>query len=76
MFFLAGDTVWLLRRDQICLVQKNKAGISQVRELIKYKNVRNDALYEKEYLQGQYAAVPFLQQFEYPFIHEDESEAR
>ena len=49
-----------LRRDQVCLVEKDGYGISTARTLIEYKGVRKDALYEKEYLQGVYGAVPYL----------------
>jgi AAA15 family ATPase/GTPase len=50
----------LLRRDQICFVQKDKSGISTLRTLVEYKGVRNDASYDKDYLSGKYAAIPFL----------------
>jgi AAA15 family ATPase/GTPase len=49
-----------LRRDQICLIDKDKFGISNLHTLIEYKGVRKDASYEKDYLQGKYGAVPFL----------------
>ncbi len=50
----------LLRRDQICFVDKNKFGVSTLRTLVEYKGVRNDASFEKDYLAGKYAAIPFL----------------
>lgn len=49
-----------LRRDQICFVNKDKYGISSLTTLIEYKGVRKDASYEKEYLNGSYSAIPFL----------------
>jgi len=49
-----------LRRDQICLVDKDKYGISKMRTLIELKGVRKDASIEKEYLNGSYGAVPYL----------------
>jgi hypothetical protein len=58
----------LLRRDQICLVEKDKFGSSTIRTLIEFKGTRNDKLYETQYLQGVYGAVPFLNDFESEFI--------
>lgn len=64
LIFITHDTGLLrranLRRDQICIVDKDKYGISTLHTLIEYKGVRKDASYEKEYLQGSYAGVPFL----------------
>jgi uncharacterized protein len=64
LIFVTHDTGLLrraeLRRDQICLVNKDKHGISTLRTLVEFKGVRKDASYEKEYLNGNYEAVPFL----------------
>jgi uncharacterized protein len=64
LIFVTHDTGLLrraeLRRDQICLVNKDKYGISTLRTLVEFKGVRKDASYEKEYLNGNYEAVPFL----------------
>jgi hypothetical protein len=49
-----------LRRDQICFVNKDRYGISSLTTLIEFKGVRKDASYDKEYLNGTYSAVPFL----------------
>jgi len=49
-----------LRRDQICLVNKDNYGISSLTTLIEFKGVRKDASYDKEYLNGTYSAIPFL----------------
>ncbi len=54
-----------LRRDQVCLVDKNQYGVSSFRSLINYKGVRKDASYEKEYLQGTYGAEPYLDEFDH-----------
>lgn len=65
-----------LRRDQITLIDKNKFGISNIRTLIEYKGVRKDASHEKEYLQGKYGAVPYLEgidQFIASFFEHDVS---
>jgi AAA15 family ATPase/GTPase len=64
LIFATHDTGLLrranLRRDQICLVDKNKFGISSIKNLIQFKGVRKDASYEKEYLEGSYGAVAYL----------------
>ncbi len=49
-----------LRRDQISLLNKDRYGISELTTLIEFKGVRKDSSYEKEYLNGTYSAVPFL----------------
>lgn len=54
-----------LRRDQICMVDKNKFGVSSTTNLIEFKGVRKDASYDKEYLQGSYSAVPFLDKMDW-----------
>ena len=68
LIFVSHDTGLLrrakLRRDQICLVDKDKYGISSLRTLIEYKGVRKDASYDKEYLQGSYGAVAYLNEID------------
>ncbi len=54
-----------LRRDQICLIDKDAYGVSTITNLIEYKGVRKDASYEKEYLNGSYSAVPFLDEMDW-----------
>ncbi|MEO5912099.1 MAG: ATP-binding protein [Pelobium sp.] len=54
-----------LRRDQICMVDKNRFGISSLTSLIEFKGVRKDASYDKEYLSGNYSAVPFLDKMDW-----------
>lgn len=49
----------LLRRDQIWFVEKDRQGGSHLYSLVEFK-VRNDATYEKDYIQGRYGAIPFL----------------
>lgn len=49
-----------LRRDQICLVNKDRYGVSSAINLVQFKGVRKDASYEKEYLNGAYTGVPYL----------------
>lgn len=54
----------LLRRDQIWFVEKDRVGVSHLYSLAEFKvddnRVRNDASFEKDYVQGRYGAVPFL----------------
>lgn len=54
-----------LRRDQICFVNKDRYGISSLTTLIEFKGVRKDASYDKEYLNGTYSAVPFLDKIDW-----------
>ncbi|MHB9134295.1 MAG: AAA family ATPase [Armatimonadota bacterium] len=49
----------LLRRDQIWFVEKDRFGASHLYSLAEMK-VRNDASYERDYVEGKYGAIPFL----------------
>ncbi|MDR3706633.1 MAG: ATP-binding protein [Paludibacteraceae bacterium] len=53
----------LLRRDQIEFVEKDKYGASHLYSLAQFKGIRNDASFEKDYIQGKYGAIPFLGDF-------------
>ena len=53
----------LLRRDQVCFVEKDKYGASHFYSLVDFKGVRNDASFEKDYVSGRYGAIPFLGDF-------------
>ncbi|MCR9080964.1 MAG: ATP-binding protein [Cyclobacteriaceae bacterium] len=53
----------LLRRDQIDFVEKDRYGASHLYTLVEIKGVRNDASFEKNYIQGKYGAIPFLGDF-------------
>ncbi len=57
----------LLRKDQICFVEKNKYGASSLISLAEYKGIRNDASFEKDYLKGKYGAIPYLNRFNWAF---------
>ena len=63
LVFVTQDTNLLdnqrLRRDQIWFVEKDRQGVSYLYSLVEFK-VRNDATYEKDYIQGRYGAIPFL----------------
>lgn len=54
----------LLRRDQIYFTEKNKLSQTVVYSLVDFKGVRNDASYEKDYINGKYGAIPFLGDFD------------
>lgn len=54
----------LLRRDQICFVEKDQQGASHFYSLADFKGVRNDASFEKDYISGKYGAIPFLGDFQ------------
>lgn len=54
----------LLRRDQIWFTEKDKYGATKLFSLAEYQ-VRNDALFEKDYLAGKYGAVPFIGSLDY-----------
>jgi AAA15 family ATPase/GTPase len=64
LIFVTHDTSLLrranLRRDQICLVNKDIYGISSAVNIVQFKGVRKDASYEKEYLNGTYTGIPYL----------------
>ena len=68
LVFITHDTNLLnadiLRRDQIDFVEKDKYGASHTYSLIEFKGTRKDSLFEKNYIQGKYGAIPFLGDFE------------
>jgi AAA15 family ATPase/GTPase len=63
LIFTTHDTHLLdhkaFRRDQIWFVEKDRYGATQLYSLAEFR-VRNDASYEKNYIEGRYGAVPFL----------------
>jgi AAA15 family ATPase/GTPase len=61
----------ILRRDQIYLVEKDQFGSSML-ETVLDKGRRNDASFEKEYLSGEYGAVPFKQRPQLNLFDEDD----
>ncbi len=54
----------LLRRDQIYFTEKNKLSETVLYSLADFKGIRNDASYEKDYINGKYGAIPYLGDFE------------
>lgn len=69
LLFATHDTNLLrhggLRRDQIWFVEKDRQESSDLYSLAEFKQpdgrkVRNDASFQKDYLEGRYGAIPFL----------------
>ena len=54
----------LLRRDQVCFVERDGDYVSHIYSLIEFqkdgKVVRNDASFEKDYLNGLYGSIPYI----------------
>lgn len=53
----------LLRKDQVCFVEKDQKGASSFYSLAEFKGVRNDASIEKDYISGRFGAIPFIGNF-------------
>jgi uncharacterized protein len=53
----------LLRRDQIYFIEKDNYGASKAISLVEYKP-RKDTPYDKNYLEGKYGAIPFIEDLE------------
>lgn len=49
------------RRDQLWMVRKNEFGASELYALSDFQ-VRQDASYDKDYMEGRYGAVPILEE--------------
>lgn len=65
----------LLRRDQIDFVEKDKFGASHLYSLVQFKGIRNNASFEKDYIQGKYGAIPFLGDFKQLFNFNEPADA-
>ncbi|MBM2816554.1 MAG: ATPase core protein [Ignavibacteria bacterium] len=61
----------LFRRDQICFVEKNYEGGTEIYKLSDLKGVGKNVPYEKWYLSGRFAAIPVLSDFELDFGSEN-----
>ena len=48
------------RRDEIVFIDKNNRGVSKIYALSDLKVVREDATFDKNYLQGKYGAIPIF----------------
>jgi len=51
------------RRDQIYFIEKNQFGASKLYGLLEYKKVRNDEKFSKNYVKGNYGAIPYINHF-------------
>jgi uncharacterized protein len=75
LIFITHDTNLLsadiLRKDQIEFVEKDKFGASHLYSLLQFKGIRNNASFEKDYIQGKYGAIPFLGNFNKLFNTEE-----
>ena len=64
LIFTTHDTMLLradrFRRDQIWFVEKDRVGASHLYSLAEFK-IRNDASFGRDYIQGKYGAIPFIQ---------------
>lgn len=69
IIFVTHDTSLLdqniLRRDQIAFVEKSKVGSSEVFDLSEIKGVRATDYFGKNYLKGNYGALPILNDVNY-----------
>lgn len=61
----------ILRRDQVWFTQKDNYGATQLYSLAEYK-VRNNASFEKDYLEGKYGGTPIIGDFEKLFTNKEE----
>ena len=50
----------VFRRDQIWFVEKNQFGASDLYSLAEFKKVRNTSVYNKDYSDGKYGAIPYF----------------
>jgi hypothetical protein len=50
------------RRDQIYFVDKDRYGCSKLYSLYDY-NIRYDRTFDKDYLEGKYKAIPFIDEY-------------
>lgn len=79
LIFATHDTNLLsnkyFRRDQIYFTEKTKFEATKLYSLAEFKiKVRNDASYEKDYIQGKYGAIPYLGSIDDLFGDDNEKE--
>jgi AAA15 family ATPase/GTPase len=53
----------ILRRDQICIVEKNQFGSTELTSLVEFKP-RKESPYDKSYLDGKYGGIPMISDLE------------
>jgi len=61
----------LLRRDQIYFLDKNKVGATEATSLVEYKP-RKETPIDKNYLEGRYGGIPFIDDLESLLEDDDE----
>ncbi len=61
----------ILRRDQVWFTQKDNYGATLLYSLAEYK-VRNNAAFEKDYLEGKYGGTPIIGNFEELFTNKED----
>lgn len=54
----------LIRRDQVYIVEKDNFGATNTVSLAEYKSVRNETPFAKNYLEGKYGGIPFIENLE------------
>lgn len=55
----------IFKRDQIWFTEKDKYGSTTLYSILEIKGVRATDDFEKQYIQGKYGAVPYLEKFEF-----------
>ena len=69
LLFVTHDTNMLdnilFRKDQIWFTEKDYYGATKLYSLADYKNIRATENFEKNYLQGKYGAIPYLNDFNF-----------
>ena len=60
----------LLRRDQIWFTEKDRLQASHLYSLVEFK-MKNDARFERDYIQGRYGAIPFLGNIRQVFLEDN-----
>jgi AAA15 family ATPase/GTPase len=54
------------RRDQIFFIERDNFGASSIYSLVEYKEegktIRKDRSFEKDYIEGRYGAIPYIEQ--------------
>ncbi|SFW89615.1 AAA family ATPase [Chitinophaga sancti] len=62
----------LLRRDQVYIVEKDRIAATKVVNLAEYKIVRKDTPFSKNYLEGKYGGIPFIENLENSFKDDEQ----
>lgn len=60
----------LLRSDQIWFTEKDRLQASHLYSLVEFK-IKNDARFERDYIQGRYGAIPYLGNIRQVFLEDN-----